>query len=480
MRILVLILALLLSGGAHAADSLTLAQALYQNGTPNLALARVVRDQPASTGAPHWLEWESLRLTLLSQLGRPAELLERIKRMPGRLPADFQQKVYGHAAWACLEQGDGAAARDYLARLLWRFQLSTADQQQARRLVIRSYLVEHKPEDAYRAMLRYQQDYAPLPKEVAAEFVEGLVGEGRATDAMTWLADLDPAGAAALSLRLHVGLVAPDAAIAQARAALDSQPAAAAAYARIIADAADLLKDARLRVEALELLLDSEATPGDTVAQLWQAYGAQAQAAGNNAQLLQGDDDSWLAMAEGLSTTDGVQGRAVFAYLVQRGASAGTRERALSRLFAGLANAHLEKAAVRLFAAAPWGGEKRSLAVVSRAVQQATAGQAPGATRDVLLAAARYAEFLQRFDIAADYAMQAVLASDMQAPDLRATQALKAAMDNLERAGFRDDAAALYNRMLALRQPAAPKAGATKAPAKPSVRAPAVPGKRKK
>jgi hypothetical protein len=476
MRTLVLILALLVSVGARAADSLALAQELYRHGTPHLALARVVRDQPSSPDAPHWLEWESLRLTLLSQLGRPAELLERVKHLPGKLPAEFQQKVYGHAAWACLEQGDGAAARGYLARLLWRFSLSTADQQQARRLVIRSYLVEHKPEDAYRAMLRYQQDYAPLPAEVAAEFARGLIAEGRATDAMTWLADLDPASATALSLKLHVGLVSPAAAIAGARAAQNGQPASAA-YARVIADAAEMLKDARLRVEARELILDSEATAGDTAAQLWQAYGAQAQAAGNSAQLLQGDDDSWLAMAEGLATTDAVQARAVFAYLAERGTSAATRERALSRLFASLANAHLDTAAARLFAAAPWGGEKRSLAVVGRAVQQATAGEAPGATREVLLAAARYAETLQRFDIAADYAVQAVLASDMQEPDLLATQALRAAMDNLARAGFPDDASALYSRVVALREPAAPKPAAkaqqakTAAPArKPTAR----------
>ena len=193
MRVLVLILAFLVSTGAQGADSLALAQTLYQNGTPNLALARVVRDQPASPDAPHWVEWESLRLSLLSELGRPADLLERVKQMPAKLPAEFRQKVYGHAAWACLEQGDGASARSYLARLLWRFPLAPADQQRARRLVIRSYLVEHKPDEAYRAMLRYQQDFAPLSKDVATEFAQGLLSEGRATDAMTWLADLDPA-----------------------------------------------------------------------------------------------------------------------------------------------------------------------------------------------------------------------------------------------------------------------------------------------
>lgn len=467
MRTFVLFLTLLLSAGAHGADSFTVAQELYRNGTPSLALARVLRDQPASPDAPQWAEWESLRLSLLSDLGRPADLLERIKRMPAKLPSEFQQKVYGHAAWACLEQGDGVAARTYLARLLWRFSLSAADQQRARRLVIRSYLVEHKPDEAYRAMLRYQQDFAPLSQEVATEFAQGLLSEGHATDAMTWLADLDPASPTALSLKLHVGLVSPDAAIAEARAAQNGQPTSIA-YARIIADAADILKDARLRVEALEPILGSEEATADTAAQLWRAYVAEAQAAGNNAQLLQGDDDSWMAMAAGLATTDPVQGRAVYAYMVERGASAETRELALSKLFGSLVNSHLEMSAIRLFAAAPWGGEKRSLAVVSRAVQRAAAGLPAGETRGLLMAAGRYAEFLKRFDVAADYYVQAVLASDTHEPDLLATQALKAAMDNLDRAGLRDDASGLYGRMVALHEPApkeAPKAVVPKAAA---------------
>ena len=70
-----------------------------------------------------------------------------------------------------------------MARLLWQFELNPADHQWARRLVIRSYLTEHKPAEAYRAMLRYQQDFQPLPKEVSVEFVQGLLDEDAVTEA---------------------------------------------------------------------------------------------------------------------------------------------------------------------------------------------------------------------------------------------------------------------------------------------------------
>jgi len=452
MRTFVLICSLLLSATAHGADSLLVAQQLYQTGTPHLALARVVRDQPASADAPQWPEWESLRLSLLFQLGRPEELLARVKQAPEKAPREFLQKAYGHAAWAHLERGEGAAARVYLARLLWRFPLSSADHRWARRLVIRSWLVEHKPDEAYRAMLRYQQDFAPLGRDVAAEFVQGLLSERRATEAMTWLGELDPASATALGLRLKLGLVAPDAAIAQARDALAAQPAATG-YARVIAEAAEMTGDRRLRVEALEQMLAGEAVSAETAAQLWRAYLAQAEAAGNRAQLLQGDDASWLAMAAGLSAADPLEGRAVHAYLVERGSGADARELALTRLFAGLVNARLEQAAVRLLTAAPWGGEKPSVAAVGRLAQRAAEAVPAAEARALMMAAGQFAESRGSHNVAADHYVQAVLASDMGAPDLTATQALKAAIDNLERAGFKEDATAFYRRMVALRAP---------------------------
>lgn len=463
MRALPLIFSLLLSGLAQGADSLPLAQQLYQNGAPHLALARVVRDQPPAPDAPNWFEWESLRLTLLSQLGRPGELLQRIKLVPANAPREFLQKAHGHAGWAHLGRGEGTAARGYFARLLWQYPLSASDHQWARRLVIRSYLVEHKPDEAYRAMLRYQQDFAPLPREVAAEFAQGLLGEGRASEAMTWLAELDPNSPTALSLHMKVGLVTPEAAIEQAMLALQAQPGSAA-YTGIVADAAELSRNERLRMETLEQLLNAEEAPAQArMDALWRGYVAQGEAAGNRAQLLQGDDASWLAMGAGMASADPLESRAVHAYLITRAASPESRELAQARLFAGLVAGKREMAAVRLLAAAPWGGEKLSLEALGRLIQRAGENFSPDEARAVSMAAGRFAAEQGRFDAAADYFVQAVLASDLRTPDFLATQALKNAVENLERAGYRDDASAFYRRIVAQREPAKKPA----APAKP-------------
>lgn len=451
MRVFVLVNLLFIPFAASAADSLSVAQALYQAGASQLAYARMVRDQPEKPEVAGWYDWESLRLTLLSETHRPAEIIERAKHYPKNAPRDFQQKTLGHAAWAHLELQQGVEARVLLARLIWQFEPNSADHQWARRLVIRSYLIEHKADEAYRAMLRYQQDFQPLPKEVTAEFTQGLLREDHATEAMTWLAELDPAKPATLALQMKVGLIAPDVVIAQARVALQKQPTATA-YAALIADGAEMLKDNRMQIGALEQLLGLPDAAEQTEVQLWRAYLKEAQSLGNRAQLLQGDDASWLALALRAETSDALGARSLFAYVVQHGVSIGVRETALSRLYATLLNVPLEEAAVRLFNAAPW-GEKVFITQLQRLIARAADGLPEPAARKLYFSAGRILEARQDAVGAADFYAQAVLQSDLRAPDLLATQALQRAVATLERAGFKDDATQFYRSAISQKEP---------------------------
>ena len=449
MRVLVFLNLLVLSFAASAADSLPVAQQLYQAGAPQLAYARVVRDQPEKPDMSGWYDWESLRLTLLSDTHRPAEIIERAKHYPQNAPREFQQKSLGHAAWAHIEMQQGVAARALLARLIWRFELNPADHQWARRLVIRSYLIEHKADEAYRAMLRYQQDFQPLPKTVAAEFAQGLLREDHATEAMTWLAELDPASAATLALQLKGGLLTPEAAIAQAQAMLKKQPTAAD-YVKLIADSAEMLKDDRMQIGALEQLIGLPNADEQTAAQLWRAYLREAQAWGNRAQLLQGDDASWLEQARRIEASDALGARSLFAYIAQHGANLGVRERALSQLYVALLNASLEEAAARLYNDAPW-GEKVSSAQLERLITQA-ANDVPE-PRKLYFNAGRLMEARRDPMGAADFYAQTVLKSDLRAPDSLATQSLQRAVAMLERAGFKEDASQFYRSAMSQKEP---------------------------
>ena len=450
MQALSFLFLLFLSVSAFAADSLQTALQLYQAGSPRLALARVVRDQPPQSDQAAWYDWESLRLSLLSETQQAAEILARAKLYPANAPRDFMQKALGHDAWAHLELNQNVAARAALARLIWQFDLNPADQKWARRLVIRSYLHDHKPDEAYRAMLRYQQDFQPLPQEVAAEFVQGLLAEERATEATTWLAQLDAGTPTLLALQMKSGLITPEAALLQARAALQKQQNDTA-YAAIVADAAALLKDDRQQIEALEQWLNfTETGAASTVRmqQLWQAYQREAERLGNQAQVLRGDDAAWLALAASRGE-DRLGARALYAYIAQHGAGNELREKAQAQLFAALVTAQFEGAAVWIFDAAPWRDQRLGDAEIERMLAQLTTDMPDAAMRPFYFTAGRLQEMRKNALLAADYFAQSVLKSDLRAPDALALLALQHVRNNLEQAGYKEDADLFYRRVIA-------------------------------
>lgn len=456
MRALVLFCCLFCSLSAAAADSFQIALQLYQAGSPRLALARVLRDQPPQLGSATWYDWESLRLTLLSETQQAAEILVRAKLYQGNAPRDFQQKALGHQAWALLELKQSVAARMVLARLLWQFELNPADHAWARRLVTRSYLLEHKPDEAYRAMLRYQQDFQPLPKEVSTEFVQGLLAEDAVTEATTWMAELDATSPTLLALQMKSGLVGPEAAAALARAAMQKQQNSAA-YGAIVAQAAELLKDDRRQIEALEQALgSSEISAGDTVQlqTLWGAYQREAERLGNLAQVLRGDDMAWLALAA-VRTDDALGARTLYAYIVQHGASDAVRGKAQAQLFVNLVAAQRDGAAVRLFDTAPWRGERLRDAEIEDVVAQSVSGLPDAAARSLYFTAGRLQEVRKQPLAAADYFAQVVLLSNLREPDVLVLQALQRARANLELAGHAEDAEAFYRRAIAQKTPPA-------------------------
>lgn len=433
MRILIF-LSLALLASPILADSLRSAQQVYQAGAPHLALAMASREQGENpTG--DWYEWESLRLSALSDTHQATEILKRASLYTPDAPPDFQQKALGHLAWAELELHHARRAREILARLLWQFDLPAADQQWARRLVIRAYLSDHLADDAYRAMLRYDQDYAPVGKIVATEFVEGLLQEQRATEALSWLPQLDPGSASAARLKLKAGLGPAQTLFAQAQAAL-RQPKPNADYALLSAEAAALLHEPALTVAGWEQWLDLSNTQGGHELELWQSYLDYAAWLGNRAQLLQGDDGAWRAQAQVIQSSDALGARALYAYLVTQARTKDERIAALSALFEQLAlNGH-EVGAARLFNAAPWGEPKLSAVFLASMVAQINARTPEPLRRHIFLAAALILAQAQDALGAAAYFVQAELIANTN----NSTAGLDAA-SQLARAGYPEEAA---------------------------------------
>lgn len=372
--VLLMLAGLPVSGvAADLSDSLEEVRNLAQAGAMQLALRRIDTLQPSDTAAPspegtssgappkggasldaRWTEWESLRLQLLEKLGRHDEILRRAGLLPLPVPAGHVE-LHMIAARSAVLQRQFAAARVHAARVLWSNNPDTRMVRELRLLVIRSYAGESRSDDAWRSMLRFEQDYRPLDAVTAADFVNMLLDLGMAREALNWLGLLEERGATKLRLQLHSGVVTPLDAVSRAREAMlrGQDPA----WWRIVLEAAERQKNGALRMEALEQLLDAgvfrnagASAPADAK-QLWDAYSDYARNAANHHHLLAGDDAGWLAFAIDGAAAEPVIARAYFAHLVHHGRESSLQRTAEVRLAESYANAKLSRAALLMFSA---------------------------------------------------------------------------------------------------------------------------------
>ncbi|HEM46783.1 MAG TPA: hypothetical protein ENO23_07030, partial [Alphaproteobacteria bacterium] len=135
---------------------------LAEAGAMELALALIDAHQPAPPEAADWIDWERLRLTLLQRQERWRELVARAEALPASAPAAFRRWADARRAEAELASGRADAARAVLVGLIWGDAIAdSAELARWRRSLIQAYLAADANADAYTALLRYEQDYAP-------------------------------------------------------------------------------------------------------------------------------------------------------------------------------------------------------------------------------------------------------------------------------------------------------------------------------
>jgi len=344
-------------------------RAMAKAGAVQLALQRIDDFQSADARDPDWSDLEILRLQLLGRLGRHEEALRRIAALPVHSPTAVQAVLHAAAARAALAAGNAALAREHAGRALWAPGASAAAMRELRLLVIRSQVVESRIGDAWRSMLRFEQDYRPLDAATATAFVDTLLDAGMTREAVTWLPLLDGRGAVLLRLRMHAGLVTNGDALVQARAAIvrSNEPA----WWRLLLDAATRSGDGAARLAALEQLFERDSQP-QTATGLWAAYLGHARAAANAHQLLAGDDASWLGFAIRRAAGDAPEARAYLAHVARHAADPVLRQRALDQLAADYAAAGLPRVAIGMFDA--WPGRVDQLSDQTRRVLGGMAG----------------------------------------------------------------------------------------------------------
>lgn len=343
------LLALPAVAAAEDSDALAQTRRLAAEGAPELALARVERLQPPLQDRARWAQWEELRLALLERLDRSAEIAERASKLPAHAPPELAGPMLLGGARAALKSRDPALARSLLARLLWREGAAAEGERSIRLLVVDTYLDQKRAGDAYQAMLRFQQDFAPLTRAEGEKFAASLARQGAYREAATWLAYLDEADPDKILIQMETGLVAPDAAIARARASLKKSPSAGAW--RVLAQAAVRKPDAGLALESAEQLLNQAANPPPERAAawaLWERYVAFADEVADREQLLRGDDAAWSALAGRLQASSPYSARALLAALSLKSGSAEVRRGAQAQLLASLQRQRLGVAAARL------------------------------------------------------------------------------------------------------------------------------------
>lgn len=350
-----------LAQAAEAPDSLEATRSLAQTGALQLALRRIDALQPQDAAAPFpssgasWAAWENLRLQLLARLDRNDELLQRAGALPSQLSAASRAGLHAIAAHAALTLGRTAVARDHAGRALWIPGTSAAVVRDLRLLVIRSHVRDKRADDAWHSMLRFEQDYRPLDTATAGVFVDALLDLRLAREAVAWLNLLDERGPVKLRLRLHTGVITPQDAATQARAALGRSEDPA--WWRILLEAAERQNNGALRLTAQEQLLEAGKSvaenPDAEAGRLWEAYAGHARATANSHQLLAGDDASWLEFALRRRAAEPAEARAYLAYLARNARDARIQQNAQMQLAADFAESRLPRAGLRVFAAWP-------------------------------------------------------------------------------------------------------------------------------
>ncbi|HEV7393640.1 MAG TPA: hypothetical protein VGO08_18510 [Burkholderiales bacterium] len=335
---------------AAALEDTVDARRMLDAGAVELALTRIEALQPPDRATAAWAEWEGLRCEGLARLNRLADLLQRADALPPAAGGPLT-RCFVEAARAAIVQSNPQIARKHLAHVLWQTSATPAEVKAARAIVIESFIVERRGEEAFRSMLRYQQDYQPLDRAVADRFADALLDLAQERDAVNWLGRTDEVTATRLRLNLRGGVLSPEAVIKQARAALARNPDPA--YWRAIDEAAVRSRNNSLHVEALERLLQgadtrNERATSSTADRLWNAYVEIATDVGNHEQLLMGDDGAWADFAARRLGSDPFLSRAFYGFLAQRAQNADIRRNAQLQLAYSLSSSGLDHTALRL------------------------------------------------------------------------------------------------------------------------------------
>ncbi len=322
-----------------ADERLDLLKHISAAGAPALTLKMLDQAQPGMDQDLYgWILWEQERLAILAQWQQWNQLLIRVEGLPTDIPEQFKQQAATYKARAFLQLGQTETAREILREKLWQAASGDAAEYETwRRLVIQSYLEDGRNEDARIAMLRFDQDFSSEDPDWLLLQARVLIEAGRDEQAVSILQGQKSwqAGLTSLLARFRRGQIDPAEVWREVKKRGGDETIDADQRASVWAlgfHAAQKMSPVD-RVVALENLfrieiessLDLFQVPVD---RLWQAYQEYAQLVGNRSELLLGDDEAWLALAQQTSKATPVKSRSLYALLMLRSGDANIANRA--------------------------------------------------------------------------------------------------------------------------------------------------------
>ncbi len=352
-----------LSAQAGTDDLLQRVDLLTANGATQLALRILDSGQPPVEETENWLRAEQARLAIYKKQGDWDALIDRLEHIPAELPLIHQHRIFTHAVEILLRAGRGGQSRRYLRNLIWRGSGDSVQVSHWRRLVIRSYLVEDKLNDAQISMRRYQMEYAPNDQNWSYLFGLTLLKSGAFQQAAARLSSVQNERAVTLRLLslLRAG-VDPNSIVSQAQS-LYSKLTSTEEHDAIVmqrlwitqAEAAEAIPDHTLRVKSLEKLFSRPVKPDAELpialvpVDLWQAYRTLAAEYGNSDNLLVGDSESWLQRAVNVKKKDRYGARSIYALLAMTADAPEQKDEYHGLFYDVLRESDLEYVAVSLY-----------------------------------------------------------------------------------------------------------------------------------
>jgi hypothetical protein len=340
ISVVVLVLAgVFFSLSATANSQLDSLKNISAAGAPFLTLKMIDQAQPGvDEDLYEWILWEQERYQILAQWKQWNDLLIRIEGLPKDLPEPFRQQAATYQIRAYIALDQTATARKLLRRQLWRPDAAVSNEYQTwRRLIIETYLNEQRIDDARIAMLRYQQDFEQQDKEWIMLRARVLMQSERYEEVIQLLGKRIDWQSLSMKLLAEYRNKQYNAQtlweLTQQRIELiKDDPKQLASYWSLAVIAARDIGPSN-EVTALEKRLSLDVS--DTINlypvdadQLWQAYFRYAQLVGNRSELLVGDDENWLRLAQKSQQVAAIKARSLLAYLMTQSQQSEIRQQA--------------------------------------------------------------------------------------------------------------------------------------------------------